>query len=257
MIVTTGNNEDRELRAIEVSDQTVSLVLEPSCIDFGFTSASVGRLNYNTNDMFLFPRHRQMWLRSITSNIMTVTISDTALTAASEKPNSPKIRCEKYLRDDRIGALMTAVNAERLVGFPSGRLFLDSIELALAAVLLERHTMQTVASRGAGLTPMRLRRVLDLVQSKLQHELSLQEMADAAGLSIWHFSQMFRKSTSTTPHQFLLRQRVERARDLLRNQNAKIADVAFACGFKTQQHLARAFRSAFGISPTEYQRMRR
>jgi AraC family transcriptional regulator len=257
MIVTTSKNEDLELRAIEVSDQTISLVLEPGCIDFGFTSTSVGRLNYSTNDIFLFPRHRQMWLRSIKSNVMTVTISDEALAAASEKQNGLKIRCAKYLKDDRIGGLMSAVNAERLIGFPSGKLFLDSVELALAGVLVERHTAQTVANRGAGLTPMRLRRVLELVQSDLQHDLSLQEMADAAGLSIWHFSQMFRKSTSTTPHQFLMRQRVDRARDMLRDPNAKILDVAFACGFKTQQHLARAFRTAFGVSPTEYQRMRR
>src|ERR1700749_1055064 len=128
MIVTTSENEDLELRAIEVSDQTISLVLEQGCIDFGFTSTSVGRLNYNTNDIFLFPRHRQMWLRSIKSNIMTVTISDEALTLASEKQNGLKIRCAKYLKDDRVTGLVSAVNAERLVGFPSGKLYLDSVE---------------------------------------------------------------------------------------------------------------------------------
>jgi len=257
MIVTISKNEDLELRKIEMSNQTISLVLDPGYVDFGFTPKSVGRLNYDTNDVFLFPRHRQMWLRSIKSNVMTVVISDEALATVGKGADSSKIHCAKYLRDDRISALMVAVNADRLVGFPSGKLFLDSIELALAAALVERHTMQTAVSRGAGLTPMRLRRVLELVEANLQHDLSLQEMADAAGLSVWHFSQLFRKSMSTTPHQFLMRQRVERAKDMLRDPSVKVADVAFACGFKTQQHLARAFRNAFDVSPTEYQRKRR
>jgi AraC family transcriptional regulator len=260
MIVTASKENNSDLRAMEMSDQTISLVLEPSCIDFGFAPKSIGRFNYDTNDVFLFPRHRRMLLRPINWNVMTIIISDEALSAAvGKETHGSRVQCAKYLRDDRISALMIAVNADRLAGFPSGRLFLDSIELALAAALVERHATQPIASSGArwGLTPMRLRRVLELVQSNLQHELSLQEMADAAGLSIWHFSQMFRKSTSTTPHQFVMRQRVERARDILQDPRAKIADVAFASGFKTQQHLAQAFRKAFGVSPTEYQRGRR
>jgi AraC family transcriptional regulator len=260
MIVTTSKEEDSNARIIEMSDQTVSLVLEPSRIDLGFSPKSMGRFNYDKNDMFLFPRHRRMSLRPINWNVMIVTISDEALlAAASEKNSVPKVTCAKYLKDDRISGLMSAVNADRLAGFPSGRVFLDSIELALSVALLERQAAQRVGSQGTrwGLTPMRLRRVLELVQSNLQHDLSLQEMADVAGLSIWHFSQMFRKSTNTTPHQFLMRQRVERAKDMLQDPSAKISDVAFASGFKTQQHLAQVFRKAFGVSPTEYQRGRR
>jgi AraC family transcriptional regulator len=63
---------------------------------------------------------------------------------------------------------------------------------------------------------------------------------------------MFRKSTGETPHQFVLRQRVERAKAMLRAPAARVLDVAVACGFKTQQHFAQVFRHVCGISPTEY-----
>jgi len=63
---------------------------------------------------------------------------------------------------------------------------------------------------------------------------------------------MFRKSTGETPHQFVLRQRLERAKAMLRALDARILDVAVACGFKTQQHFAQAFRDFWGLSPTEY-----
>jgi AraC family transcriptional regulator len=63
---------------------------------------------------------------------------------------------------------------------------------------------------------------------------------------------MFRKSTGETPHQFVLRQKLERAKAMLRAPDARVLDVAVACGFKTQQHFAQVFRDVCGTSPTGY-----
>jgi len=103
-----------------------------------------------------------------------------------------------------------------------------------------------------GLAPARLRRIKELVHTKMEDELTLHEMAESVGLTMAHFSQMFRKSTGESPHQFVLRQRVERAKEMLRAGEARVLDVAIACGFKTQQHFARVFRRICGASPTEY-----
>src|ERR1700688_2950307 len=81
---------------------------------------------------------------------------------------------------------------------------------------------------------------------------SLDEMAQSVGLSTAHFARMFRKSTGETPHQFVLRQRLERAKSMLRASDTRVLDVALACGFKTQQHFAQAFRDTCGVSPTRY-----
>jgi serine phosphatase RsbU (regulator of sigma subunit)/DNA-binding GntR family transcriptional regulator/AraC-like DNA-binding protein len=105
---------------------------------------------------------------------------------------------------------------------------------------------------GVGLTPACVRRVTELAHAKIEDGLTLDEMAESAGLSTGHFSQMFRKSTGETPHQFVLRLRVERAKEMLRDADARVLDVAVACGFKTQQHFARVFRRMCGASPTEY-----
>jgi AraC family transcriptional regulator len=86
----------------------------------------------------------------------------------------------------------------------------------------------------------------------MEDELSLDEMAQSVGLSTAHFARMFRKSTGQTPHQFVLRRRLERAKLMLRAPDARVLDVAVACGFKTQQHFAQVFRDVWGVSPTEY-----
>jgi AraC family transcriptional regulator len=182
-------------------------------------------------------------------------ISDGALMAASERKSSEVgLRPYRKFADARLGALVAAVNAERLAGFPSGRLFLDSIEQALAVALVSDYAVRHQVPRiyQGGLTPARLRKVVELVHAEMDGDLSLEELADAAGLSITHFSEMFRQSTGQSPHQFVLHRKVDRAKELLRAAEMRVLDVAVACGFKSQQHFARVFRSVCGASPTEY-----
>jgi AraC family transcriptional regulator len=72
---------------------------------------------------------------------------------------------------------------------------------------------------------------MELVHAEMDSDFSLEELADAAGLSITHFSQMFRESTGQSPHQFVLYRRVDRAKELLRAAEMRVLDVAVACGF--------------------------
>jgi AraC family transcriptional regulator len=143
------------------------------------------------------------------------------------------------------------VNAERIAGFPSGQLFLDSVELAIASALVDGYAVRQRPARKyrGGLGPARLRKVREFVHANIEEELSLKEMARSVGLSTAHFSQMSRKSTGESPHQFVLRQRIERAKEMLRTAEDRVLDVAIACGFKTQQHFARVFRQICGASP--------
>ena len=104
----------------------------------------------------------------------------------------------------------------------------------------------------AGLGAARLRKMKELVDAKMEDDLGLDEMAESVGLSTAHFARMFRQSTGETPHQFVLRQRIERAKAMLRAPDARVLDVALACGFKTQQHFAQVFRDVCRVSPTEY-----
>jgi AraC family transcriptional regulator len=150
--------------------------------------------------------------------------------------------------------MVAAVHAEMVAGFPSGRLFLDSVEQAMAVTLVNGHAVRhrPVQIYRGGLGSARLRKIKELVHAKMEDDLSLDEMAQSIGLSTAHFARMFRKSTGETPHQFVQRQRLERAKAMLRAPDTRVLDVAVACGFKTQQHFAQVFRDVLGVSPTEY-----
>src|SRR4029077_13049631 len=165
-----------------------------------------------------------------------------------------ELRAQRKFADARLGALVAAAHAEMAAGFPSGRLFLDSIEQAMAVALVNGHAVRhrPVQIYRGGLGSARLRRIKEFVHAKMEDDLSLDEMAQSVGLSTAHFARMFRKSTGETPHQFVLRRRLERAKAMLCAPEARVLDVAVACGFKTQQHFAQVFRADLGCSASEY-----
>jgi len=91
--------------------------------------------------------------------------------------------------------------------------------------------------------------VISYIEDNLESELSLAEIASVAGISVSHLKTLFRHSTGTPVHQYVLRRRVERAKQLLQDRSLSIAQVAFATGFAHQSHLARHMRKILGTTP--------
>ncbi|HEX8799380.1 MAG TPA: helix-turn-helix domain-containing protein, partial [Terriglobales bacterium] len=236
-------------------DHVLGMMLRPGFIEVGLQRSAMRRVTFQTGEMGFFPRYMERWVGSGHQERLLLLISDAALRAAREAiSHTGELDHWCQMGDVRLAALVKAVNAERIAGFPSGRLFLDSVEQAIAAALVDAFAGQSrfVRPLRGGLGPARLRTVRELVQAKMEDDLTLIEMAQAVDLSPAHFSRMFHKSTGETPHQFVLRNRIERAKEMLREAEARVLDVAVACGFKTQQHFARVFRRICGTSPTEY-----
>jgi AraC family transcriptional regulator len=238
-------------------DQAFAMMLRPGSIEWGEKRSALEKFNYAAGDLALCHRHEGEWVGLMNVQHLQLGISDAALLASSDGAyGEVDLRPSRKFADPRLSAMVAAVHAEMVAGFPSGRLFLDSVEQAMAVALVNGHAVRhrpVQISRG-GLGPARLRRIRELVHAKMEDELSLDEMAQSVGLSTAHFARMFRKSTGKTPHQFVLRQRLERAKAMLRAPDARVLDVAVACGFKTQQHFAQVFRDVCGVSPTEYRR---
>src|SRR5499427_8798167 len=241
---------------MQVRDEHVlAMMLRHGTLEVGARRSTMQRETFQAGAVGFLARHSERWVGNGNQERLLLSISDSALSAAREGIRSTVElghRCKMV--DVRLAALAKAVNAERIAGFPSGRLFLDSIEQAIAAALVDAFEGRNRSAhqlRG-GLGPARLRRITELVHGKMEDELSLLEMAQAVELSPAYFSRMFRKSTGETPHQFVLRNKIERAKEILCTPEARVLDVAIACGFKTQQHFARVFRHMCGTSPREY-----
>jgi AraC family transcriptional regulator len=240
--------------------QVVAMLLQPAFLEVGPRCSEMRTLEFYQGQVMLFPRKEELWVRTQIGGVqmLEMTLSDAALSSAWNGMVGEVALFSSYeVVDPRIRAMVNAVNAERIAGFPSGELFLDSVERALAAALVDSYTTNhrkhpTAHTYRGGLGPARLRKIKELVHAKLEGELTLHEMAKAVGLSIAHFSQMFRRSTGQSPHQFVLRHRIERAKEMLQANRVQALDIAIACGFKTQQHFSRVFRQISGVTPRQY-----
>ncbi len=105
-----------------------------------------------------------------------------------------------------------------------------------------------------GIPALRLARVIERIRRNLDKPLDVSELSGLAEMSQSHFSKLFKHSTDLTPHQFILRERINRSKELLRQGKTKIVDIALEVGFQSQAHFTTVFGSLVGITPRQFQR---
>ncbi|MGZ2453120.1 AraC family transcriptional regulator [Rhizobium ruizarguesonis] len=135
-------------------------------------------------------------------------------------------------------------------------LFIDQMTTAIGTYLVQRYGGRSVATpnRSRSLSRSHEHLAKGLLLENLEGDISIEQVAQACNLSRGYFIRAFRETTGMTPYQWLLSQRIDRARALLRTSNAPLAEVAIACGFADQSHFTRVFASVVGATPGNWRR---
>jgi AraC family transcriptional regulator len=138
----------------------------------------------------------------------------------------------------------------------ASRLVLDTLLHGLIVRLVSECSTLSEASSFAphSISPRRLRRVLDFIDSNLGTDLELADLASVAGSSRFHFSRAFRDATGFPPYRFLIHRRIEAAKTLLLQDTLSIDQIAGQCGFNSQNQFSAMFRRVFGTSPARFRR---
>ena len=158
------------------------------------------------------------------------------------------------LIDPHISALLMEMAADLRDGSPVGAIYGDSLANVLAVYLARRYAVQEISPvfYKGGLPRYRLKRVLDYIACNLAESVSLMQLAAIAGMSPHYFSELFKQSTGRSPYNYVLMQRIERAKQELRNPRCSIIDAGLNTGFQNPSHFARVFRKLVGASPSRY-----
>jgi AraC family transcriptional regulator len=159
------------------------------------------------------------------------------------------------IEDPVIQQLALALKLEIQTGCMSGRLYGESLGTALAARLVQNYAVSKPFEFKTSVLPQsQLKRVIDYMKANLTQDLSILDLATLTGMSESHFSRSFKRSVGITPYQYLMQQRVERAKQLLEQQSIVISSIALDCGFANQTHLTKVFRQITGMTPKAYQK---
>lgn len=149
------------------------------------------------------------------------------------------------------------LNAARGIGAeirdrnPLGTMLVESYMATIFAQLMRRQHDQPSVRKG-GLAARNLNRVIQKIDDELTTDLSLVQLADLVGFSVPHFCRAFRQTLGCPPYAFIIRRRIERAKDYLRHSAMSVTDIALSCGFSSSSHFSNTFRREVGTTPLAY-----
>jgi AraC family transcriptional regulator len=168
--------------------------------------------------------------------------------------------------DPMIGRLSDALDAAERACDQHSRIYADAVRLAIAIRLLGRpearrclHQNETVEQTSVArpvraLQKWRLKRVLEYIDNHLSSKIYLVDLATVAGLSHMHFASQFRVAMGLSPHEYLLRQRIRRAEELLVRTTTPIVEIALTVGFQSQAHFTTVFKRFMGHAPCRWRK---
>lgn len=139
-----------------------------------------------------------------------------------------------------------------------GAMIADSLAQAIVVHLLRKATADagwiTERRLNQTLTQTQIAQAIDYMETHLDDSLGLADVANAVGASTYTLAKGFKTAVGEAPHQYLMNRRVEKARTLLEKTSAGLAEIAFDCGFSSQQHLTSVFSKRVGTSPGKYRK---
>jgi AraC family transcriptional regulator len=147
-------------------------------------------------------------------------------------------------------SFLNEMNTEGL----GGKLYTESLANLFAIHLLRHYCAfePKLKQYQGGLPKHKLQQAIDYIQANLDQKLTLEAIAQHLNMSVYHFCDLFKQSVGIAPYKYVLQQRVERAKQLLKDEERAIVDIALECGFANQTHLNKHFRKFTGMTPNSY-----
>jgi len=232
----------------------IGLVQSEGALDYRFDGEPMRSTALKPGDLWLYPQGATVYVSMpIPVELTQVQIAPRVFTAVAEELRCPaRVIGNGLTRAEQVSLMVARLEAEVRTGCPGGRLFGEQLAYALAGRLVCPSAAAPAQSSERALHKRRLAAVLDYIHANPTEQLALEDLARMARLSPFHFSRLFKGSTGMTPHQYVLRWRVEESKRLLRHSNMEIADIAQRLRFSDQSHFTSLFHRLTGETPRRW-----
>jgi AraC family transcriptional regulator len=198
------------------------------------------------------PEILQLYLRS---SIYQAAVSEIYNCDAAHAELVPRFA----IMDPMLEQLSIALAAALRDGTAQDGLYIDTLAQMMAVHFARNHSAQSRAVHSPfvqTISGSKMRRVIEYIEENLDSDLSLEAMAAEVNLSPIYLARAFKAAVGQSPHRYVLARRVERAKELLRNTEMPVVDVALSSGFSSQSHVSYWFQRYVGVSPAAYRQQR-
>jgi|GEM_PF-696317 len=201
--------------------------------------------------------HCCIWQENIGFALFSIQPQILAQTAP-ETINPDKIELIPKFIDSKPDNLIASIGMamkQQLEIDPNGcGFYLEHLFTALSAHLVKNYCSLTPLFKqyGDGLPPYKLKQAINYINDNLDQPIKLNDIAKILDLSQYYFCHMFKESTGVAPYKYVIKQRVEKAKNLIKNSQLSLADIAYECGFSSQSQMTQHFRKCVGVTPRVY-----
>lgn len=210
---------------------------------------------FDANSCTILPPGSELWLRPLRASDVGVIALEPEFLKRVAQETFEDARIEIVHRvgvnDDVLHNFGRLFQAELYAGNANGQLYVESLASAIAIHLLKNYSAskKQMGDPIGGLTTFAIRQIVDYINDRLEENLSLLELATVVRMSPHYFSSLFKQSMGVSPYQYVIRCRVQRAEQLLRQGKQTIAEIAKQVGFAHQSHLNYHFKRLMGVTP--------
>jgi len=205
--------------------------------------------------------HATYWAHNGHPQILQVYLRQSLFTDAVSElyggdPAKAQIVPRFAILDPLLEQLALAIISELQSRDSKDGLYVDTLSQMIAVHLARLHSTNARPARttAPAIANWKMRRLKEYIQNNLDQDLSLDALAAEVTISPLYLSHAFKAAFGRSPHQYVLERRIERAKELLRNGDLPVAEIALATGFSSQSHLSSWFSRSVGMSPGTYRR---
>jgi len=186
-------------------------------------------------------------------SIKPTTLQQIAIETDCLSPDQVEVRPIVYETDPKVAFFAQAFKEEMENNGLGGRLYNESLANVFLIHLLCNYCAfePNLRQYQGGLSTRKLQQAIAYMNNHLSEDLSLEAIATELNMSRYYFCRLFKQSTGISPHQYLIKCRIDRAKELLLQGHKSIADVALQVGFTSQSHFTRHFKRLVGVTPKQ------
>jgi AraC family transcriptional regulator len=160
------------------------------------------------------------------------------------------------VRDPLIFGILSSLRETVESGDIGNTLYIDQLKTTFSMHLLRKYctTAPKIADYCSGLPPLKLKKAIEYIQAHLNEEIKLASIAAQLDMSQYYFVRLFKQSMHISPYQYVIQQRIDRAKHLLKTTSMSMSEIADRTGFSHQSQLTNQFRKIVGTTPSNYRK---